>query len=54
MIKSIIGALSVILSEFLLTLDNHEKHEWYATNRQLAEVFIKQFFNWIMEKNNGK
>jgi hypothetical protein len=39
--------LNALKEEYLATLDNTEKDEWYTTNRGLASAELNKFLSWL-------
>ena len=40
--------LSILIDEYLLTLDDKQAIEWYDTNRSIATAYLRnEFLKWL-------
>ena len=42
------------INEFLDTLDNNHKKEWWTTDRAIHEVSLEDFYNWMYADDIAK
>ena len=45
-----IERLRPFINEYVLTLDNADKDEWWCTQRQLEEGVLAGFLEWLIER----
>lgn len=46
--------LQLLFDEYLATLDDKDKDEWYTTERRLSEIIFQNFIEWLSKNPNLK
>ena len=46
--------LQLLFDEYLATLDDKNRDEWYTTERRLSEIVFQGFMEWLSKNPNLK
>jgi len=46
--------LQLLFDEYLATLDDKDRDEWYTTERRLSAIVFQNFMEWLSKNPNLK